>query len=198
MNNQEWPLREKSIVFIGFMGVGKTTIGKLVAEKLCRDFIDTDEEIEKEFAMPATKIFETFGERTFREKEESLIVGLSQQPLKVLSLGGGAFLNENIRKACLKNGFVIFLDLSFENWKERIGLLIDSRPILQNKSLEQIEDLLTFTLANNVENLTFTGGGNFTGNGNGSANVITGGLATIRSMATAATTRLSAASATTP
>ena len=141
MNNQEWPLREKSIVFIGFMGVGKTTIGKLVAEKLCRDFIDADEEIEKEFAMPATKIFETFGERTFREKEESLIVGLSQQPLKVISLGGGAFLNENIRKACLKNGFVIFLDLSFENWKERIGLLIDSRPILQNKSLEQIEDL---------------------------------------------------------
>ena len=141
MNNHELPLREKSIVFIGFMGVGKTTIGKLVAEKLCRDFIDADEEIEKEFAMPATKIFETFGEKTFREKEESLIVGLSQQPLKVISLGGGAFLNENIRKACLKNGFVIFLDLSFENWKERIGLLIDSRPILQNKNLEQIEDL---------------------------------------------------------
>lgn len=141
MKNHEIPLREKSIVFVGFMGVGKTTIGKLVAKKLYRDFLDADEEIEKEFGMPTTKIFETFGEKTFREKEQSLIVALSQQPLKVLSLGGGAFLNENIRKACLKNCIVLYLDLSFDNWKERIGLLIDNRPILQNKSLDQIEEL---------------------------------------------------------
>ena len=91
--------------------------------------------------MPVTKVFETFGEKIFREKEQSLIIGLSQQPLKVISLGGGAFLDENVRNACLKNGIVFYLDLSFENWKDRIGLLIDSRPILQNKSFEQIEDL---------------------------------------------------------
>ena len=141
MNNHELPLREKSIVFIGFMGVGKTTIQNLFRKSFVEILLIQTKKLKKNLRMPATKIFETFGERTFREKEESLIVGLSQQPLKVLSLGGGAFLNENIRKACLKNGFVIFLDLSFENWKERIGLLIDSRPILQNKSLEQIEDL---------------------------------------------------------
>ena len=141
MGNHERSLREKSIVFVGFMGVGKTTIGKLVAKKLYRDFVDTDEEIEKEFGMPTTKIFETLGEKTFRDKERSLIIGLSEQPLKIISLGGGAFLNENIRKACLKNCIVFFLDLSFDNWKERMWLLIDSRPILQNKSLEQIEDL---------------------------------------------------------
>lgn len=141
MEKHELPLKEKSIVFIGFMGVGKTTIGQLVAKKLYRDFIDSDEEIEKEFGMPTTKIFETFGERTFREREQSLIIELSQQPLKVISLGGGAFLNENIRKACLDNCFVLFLDLSFEKWKERMGMLIDSRPVLQNKSIEQIEEL---------------------------------------------------------
>ena len=141
MGNYERSLREKSIVFVGFMGVGKTTIGKLVAKKLYRDFVDTDEESEKEFGMPTTKIFETLGEKTFRDKERSLIVGLSEQPLKVISLGGGAFLNENIRKACLKNCIVLFLDLSFANWKERMWLLIDSRPILQNKSLQQIEAL---------------------------------------------------------
>ena len=141
MEKYELPLKEKSIVFVGFMGVGKSTIGKLVAQKLYRDFIDTDEEIEKEFGMPTTKIFETFGERTFREKEQSLIVDSSQQPLKVISLGGGAFLNENIRKSCLSNCLVLFLDLSFENWKERMGMLIDSRPVLQNKSMEQIEEL---------------------------------------------------------
>ena len=74
MNNQELPLREKSIVFIGFMGVGKTTIGKLVAEKLCRDFIDADEEIEKEFAMPATKIFETLVKKRSVKKKNRLLL----------------------------------------------------------------------------------------------------------------------------
>jgi hypothetical protein len=60
MGNHERSLREKSIVFVGFMGVGKTTIGKLVAKKLYRDFVDTDEEIEKEFGMPTTKIASCF------------------------------------------------------------------------------------------------------------------------------------------
>ena len=141
MGNHELSLREKSIVFVGFMGVGKTTIGKLVAKKLYRDFVDIDEEIEKEFGMPTTKIFEKFGEKTFREREQSMIIGLSEQPLNVISLGGGAFLNEEIRKACLANCLVFYLDLSWDSWKERIGLIIDSRPVLQNKSLEQIEEL---------------------------------------------------------
>src|SRR4051794_29924705 len=108
MRNHELPLREKSIVFVGFMGVGKTTIGKLVAKKLDRDFIDIDEEIEKEFKMPATKIFETFGEKTFREREKALILSLSKQPLNVISVGGGAFLQEDIRNACLANCLVFY------------------------------------------------------------------------------------------
>ncbi|KAA9019927.1 shikimate kinase [Niallia endozanthoxylica] len=134
-------LREKSIVFVGFMGVGKTTIGKLVAKKLYRDFIDVDEEIEKEFGMPPRQIFETYGEKTFREREQSLTISLSKQPLNVISLGGGAFLNEEIRKACLENCIVFFLDLSWDSWKERISLIIDSRPVLQNKSLEEMKEL---------------------------------------------------------
>jgi shikimate kinase len=141
MRNHELPLREKSIVFVGFMGVGKTTIGKQVAKKLYRDFVDIDELIEKEFEMPTTKIFETFGEKTFREREQSIIIGLSKQPLHVISVGGGAFLNEEIRKACLANCLVFYLDLPWDSWKERISLIIDSRPVLQNKSLDQIEEL---------------------------------------------------------
>lgn len=134
-------LREKSIVFVGFMGVGKTTIGKSVAKKLFRDFIDVDEEIEKEFGMPPRQIFETYGEKTFRDREQSLSISLSKQPLNVISLGGGAFLNDEIRKACLENCLVFFLDLSWDSWKERISLIIDSRPVLQNKSLDEIEEL---------------------------------------------------------
>ena len=141
MVNYELPLREKSIVFVGFMGVGKTTIGKQVAKKLYRDFIDIDEEIEKEYKMPTTEIFKQFGEKEFRDRERSMIVELSKQPLHVISLGGGAFLQEEIRNACLKNCLVFYLDLSWDSWKERISLIIDSRPVLQNRSLESIEEL---------------------------------------------------------
>jgi len=131
----------QSIVFIGFMGVGKTTIGQKVARKLYRDFIDIDQEIEKEFNMPTTEIFKKFGEKAFREKEKSVIESFSQQQLKIISVGGGAFLQEDIRNICLSNCIVFYLDLSWEYWKERIGLLIDSRPVLQSRSLEEIEEL---------------------------------------------------------
>lgn len=131
----------QSIVFIGFMGVGKTTIGQKVARKLYRDFIDIDQEIEKEFNMPTTEIFKKFGEKAFREKEKNVIESLSQQQLKIISVGGGAFLQEDIRNICLSNCIVFYLDLSWEYWKERIGLLIDSRPVLQSRTLEEIEEL---------------------------------------------------------
>lgn len=134
-------LREKSIVFIGFMGVGKTTIGERVAKKLYRDFVDIDKEIEKEYNMPTSEIFKTVGEKVFREKEKSMISDYSQQSLKIISVGGGAFLQEEIRNICLTNCLVFFLDLSWDSWKERINLIIDSRPVLQGKTLEEIETL---------------------------------------------------------
>lgn len=133
--------QEKSIVFIGFMGVGKTTIAQKVASKLFRDFIDIDEEIEKEFAMPTTDIFKHYGETVFREKEKEFVIHYCQQPLKVISLGGGAFLQDEIKEVCLKHSIVIYLDMSWEAWKERLPLLVDSRPILQNKSLGEIQAL---------------------------------------------------------
>ncbi|PFO08638.1 shikimate kinase [Bacillus sp. AFS076308] len=134
-------LKEMSIVFIGFMGVGKTTIGKAVAKKLYRDFIDIDAEIEKEYGMPTSEIFNKIGEKAFREKEKSVITDLCKKKMKIISLGGGAFLQEEIKQVCLENCLVIFLDLSWENWKERISLIIDSRPVLKGKSLKEIEEL---------------------------------------------------------
>lgn len=141
MNRYEMSLREKSIVFIGFMGVGKTTIGQLVAKKLYRDFVDIDKEIEKEFGMPIPKIFEQLGEKTFRSKEKEIISTFSEQPLKIISVGGGAFLQKDIQDICLKNCIVFYLDVSWESWKERINILIDSRPVLQGLNLEEIKEL---------------------------------------------------------
>ncbi|UTR13584.1 shikimate kinase [Salipaludibacillus sp. LMS25] len=141
MGRVEASLREKSIVLIGFMGVGKTTIGQLVAEKLSRDFIDIDKVIEDNYGMPITDIFEKVGERAFREKEKDVIIHFSEKKQNVLSLGGGAFLQEDVRQVCLKKCLVFYLDVSWEAWKERIPMLIDSRPVLKDKSIEEIEAL---------------------------------------------------------
>lgn len=139
--NNKLPLRERSIVFIGFMGVGKSSIGKAVAKKLYRDFIDVDEELVKEFKMPIPQVFKELGEKTFREKEKEAVLRLSKQKLHILSLGGGSFLQEEIKKACLENCIVFFLDLSWEQWKDRISLIIDSRPVLQGKTIDEIQEL---------------------------------------------------------
>lgn len=61
---------DKNIVLIGFMGTGKTSVGKKLAAHLNREFIDIDEVIEKEFGMPPTEIFKTYGEKTFRKKRK--------------------------------------------------------------------------------------------------------------------------------
>ena len=132
---------EKNIILIGFMGAGKTTIGKLLAEKLNRKFIDIDEEIEKEFAMPVSEIFNKMGERTFREKEKGLIIQLCEQKKRIISLGGGAFLQEEIRNVCLTSSIVIFLDISWESWEDRISLIINTRPVLQGKTIVEMEEL---------------------------------------------------------
>lgn len=141
MNKGLHSIREKSLVFIGFMGVGKTTVAQRIAKKLYRDFIDIDQEIEKEFGMPTTDIFKEIGEAAFRAKEKEYVLHYCKQPLKVISLGGGAFMQEDIRNACLDHSIVFYLDISWDSWKERLHMLVDSRPVLQNKSIEDIETL---------------------------------------------------------
>ncbi|OCA89162.1 shikimate kinase [Bacillus wudalianchiensis] len=123
------------------MGVGKTTIGSLVAQKLDRAFIDIDEEIEKQYNMSINEIFAAHGEKAFREIEKQTIRSFCEQPLKVISLGGGAFMQPEVREICLANCFVIYLEMSWEEWKERLDLLIDTRPVLRGKDLKEIEEL---------------------------------------------------------
>ena len=139
--NKRVSIREKSIVFIGFMGVGKTTVGELVAKKLYRSFIDIDKEIEKFFDIPIVDVFKVVGEKVFREKEKEMIKDFCTQKLKVISLGGGAYMQEEVRKITLENCIVIFLDITWQIWKERLNIIIDSRPVLQGLTMEEIEEL---------------------------------------------------------
>lgn len=141
MDNKQVMSREQNIVLIGFMGVGKTTVGQILASKLDRPFIDMDQEIEEEYCMPTTEIFKEMGEETFREKEKNVISNFCKKKGYVLSLGGGAFIQKEIRQVCLANGIVVHLDISWEEWEERMSMLADERPVLQGKSPEEVKEL---------------------------------------------------------
>lgn len=134
-------MNKKTIIFNGFMGVGKTTIAKAIAHKLNYSFVDIDEEIVTAYKLPITEIFLRYGEVSFREKEAELINYYTKQRNTVISLGGGAFKSVINKDACMNNGIVVHLDLSYDEWKKRIPELIDTRPILQNKTDHEIKQL---------------------------------------------------------
>lgn len=143
MDKEHQPINlEKPIVLIGFMGVGKTTVGQLLAQKLETDFVDLDQAIEAEEGLKISQIFERFGEAHFRQLERRALRRLMLDRKKqVIALGGGAYLQEEIRKLCLKEGQVIFLNVSWEEWLKRLNKLRSTRPLLKNNDLASIKRL---------------------------------------------------------
>ena len=105
---------KKNLVFLGMMGSGKTSIGKMISQKLNLDFFDIDQCIEKELGMTISKIFETKGENFFRNFEEKITLDILKKNGIVISLGGGAFLNPKIRKEILTNHISFWL-----KWKNK-------------------------------------------------------------------------------
>ena len=132
---------KKNLVFLGMMGSGKSSIGFLVAKKLKLKFIDIDNEIEKKLGTTISKIFENKGEDFFRKIEEKITLSNLKLHCTVISLGGGAFMNENIRKAVLKSHISFWL-----NWNNNIllGRIKNSekRPIVVKLSDNQIIELI--------------------------------------------------------
>lgn len=131
----------KNVFLTGFMGVGKTTIGKKLADELNYTLLDTDDLIETELKLNIPAIFEEFGEAYFRTKEYEVIQKITLDSAQVIALGGGAYLNPATRKLCSEHGITVHLFMSFEMWKKRIPQLIKTRPLLQEKSLNEIEAL---------------------------------------------------------
>ena len=132
---------KENIVFLGMMGSGKSSIGFLVAKKLKLNFVDIDNEIEKQANMTIKKIFEDKGENYFRKIEESISLKCLRLNNVIISLGGGGFVNKNIRKEVLKNHLSFWL-----NWKREI--LINriknssKRPLASNASDNEIISLI--------------------------------------------------------
>jgi shikimate kinase len=91
------PIPRQTIVLVGLMGSGKTTVGRRLARELGIDFMDADAEIEKAAGCTIPEIFESFGEPAFREGEKKVISRLLDDAPHVLATGGGAFMNEDTR-----------------------------------------------------------------------------------------------------
>ncbi|GAB6072554.1 shikimate kinase [Venenivibrio stagnispumantis] len=120
----------KNIFLIGFMGSGKSTIGRLLAEKLNMKFIDIDKEIEKKEGKSIKDIFKEKGESYFRELERKEIELFSEKSGYVVSTGGGLGANKDNMEKMKKNGIVIWLDVSLEEVLKRCGN-DKNRPLLQ-------------------------------------------------------------------
>ena len=130
-----------NIFFVGLMGAGKTTIGKLLAKKLKKTFFDTDHEIEKKLGVKVSVIFELEGEEGFRKRETQMIDELSSKKDIILATGGGAILSEQNRALLKERGKVIYLNAKPQHLVKRMAYDKD-RPLLkQGNMLETLNQL---------------------------------------------------------
>jgi shikimate kinase len=125
-------LGRRSVVLVGMMGAGKSSIGRRLAQHLGIPFIDADLEIEKAAGMSIPDIFATHGEADFRAGEARVIVRLLDSGPQVLATGGGAFMNPNTRAAIGAKGISVWLKAEFEVLMRRIKRRQD-RPLLKTE-----------------------------------------------------------------
>ena len=136
-------MTHKSIYLVGLMAVGKSTVGKLLAEKLNRPFFDSDKEIEKNAGAEISWIFDVEGEAGFRRREASVLADLACHRHVVIATGGGAILAEENRQLMADRGIVIFLNVSVAQQVKRTGSG-EGRPLLQAVDREETLRKLMF------------------------------------------------------
>ena len=138
---------KKNLILLGMMGVGKSTLGKIVAKKQNLNFIDTDTNIEKKLSMTIYDIFKKKGEKFFRAEEEKEVLKSLEKENSVIALGGGAFVNKTVRNYVLKNATSIWLDVSLKTLNKRV-YWNKKRPLLNKKNNQEIISKLYSTRKN--------------------------------------------------
>jgi shikimate kinase/shikimate kinase/3-dehydroquinate synthase len=132
---------KENLVFLGMMGSGKSSIGSIISKKLNIDFIDVDKQIEKKMGLTISKIFEIKGEKYFREIEEATTLKVLKKNKTIISLGGGAFLNNKIKKEILNNHISFWLNWEIKTLINRIKKS-QKRPVAFNASKIDLIELI--------------------------------------------------------
>jgi shikimate kinase len=139
--NDAPPPTDRCIVLVGLMGAGKSTVGRRLAKRLDRPFIDSDEEIEKAADRSISEIFNSFGEASFRDGERRVIARLLGGLPKVIATGGGAFMDAQTRALILERCIAVWLDADIPTLAERVKRR-DHRPLLHGKDPEAVLEKL--------------------------------------------------------
>jgi len=115
-------MEQSRIYLIGFMGAGKTTVGRRLAKKLGWKFIDLDREIERREGRRIAKIFRDKGEPYFRSLEQRCLRDIASSPRSVIALGGGTFIDPTNREVAEKSGLTVWLKVSFRTVADRVKI----------------------------------------------------------------------------
>lgn len=135
-------LGTRNLVFVGLMGAGKSAIGRLTASMLGLPFVDSDHEIERVSRMTVAELFAAYGEEEFRALETRVIKRLLRSGPRVISTGGGAYINERTRRLVRKGGLTIWLKADLDVLWERVNKR-DTRPLLKTANPKKtLEDLM--------------------------------------------------------
>ena len=128
-------MNESNVYLIGFMGAGKSTVAPRLAEKMDREWIDTDELVEERQGMSIPEIFEYYGENRFREIETDVIKEISKEDGKIVAVGGGAPMVKENWEAMRSTGEIVYLEVSPKEIMERVGN-DGARPLLSDLKYE--------------------------------------------------------------
>ncbi|ESQ74031.1 shikimate kinase [Asticcacaulis sp. AC402] len=123
----------RTVALIGLMGVGKTTIGKRLAEQFALPFVDADEEIEKAAGQSVADIFTHYGEQGFRDGEERVIARLLDSPVHILATGGGALTSVKTRERLKAKAITVWLKTDLKVLSRRVANK-PHRPLLRDRS----------------------------------------------------------------
>lgn len=126
-------LGQQNLIFVGLMGAGKSVIGRMVAQALSLPFVDTDTEIERVSRMTVAELFASYGEPEFRALETRVMARLLEGGPRVISTGGGAYINENTRKVIQDGGVSVWLKADLDVLWERVNKR-DHRPLLKTEN----------------------------------------------------------------
>jgi shikimate kinase len=135
-------LGSRNLILVGLMGAGKSSVGRLVASQLGIPFVDSDVEIERVSRMTITELFAAYGEEEFRALETRVMKRLLKNGPRVVSTGGGAFINDRTRKHIKKGGLSLWLKADLDVLWERVNKR-DTRPLLKTENPKQtLENLM--------------------------------------------------------